>query len=101
MGWGSPPRAPQGSSMRPGGSLMSERLPNGGAPALMLWYSPAMKSYPIEYDDRTARRPSPRTSHATPARGDRFHHWMFNPVFPEGEPASSGEVRPGVGVAVT
>ena len=76
--------------MRPGGSVMSERLPNGGAPALMLWYSPAMKSYPIEYDDRTARRPSPWTSHATPARGARFHHWMFNPVFPSGKPASPG-----------
>jgi hypothetical protein len=30
--------------MSPPGSLMMERLPNGGAPALMLWYSPYMKS---------------------------------------------------------
>jgi hypothetical protein len=65
---------------------MIERLPNGGAPALMLWYSPGMKSYPIEYDDRTARRPSPCTSHATPPRGERFPHCVFNPVLPLGNP---------------
>ena len=61
---------------------MSERLPNGGAPALMLWYSPAMKSYPIAYDERTARRPSPCTSHATPARGDEVPPLLVQPGLP-------------------
>ena len=35
IGWGSPPTAAYGSSMRPGGSVMSERLPNGGAEELI------------------------------------------------------------------
>ena len=72
------------------GIVEEQRLPNGGAPALMLWYSPAMKSYPIEYDDRTARRPSPWTSHARPRRGAMLSHCVFNPVFPSGNSASPG-----------
>ncbi len=56
----------------------------------MLWYSPAMKSYPIEYDDRTARRPSPYTSHAKPTRGAMLFHCVFSPVFPDGNPESPG-----------
>src|SRR2546426_10556646 len=36
IGWGSPPTCAYGSSMRPGGSVMSDRLPNGGADELML-----------------------------------------------------------------
>src|SRR6266545_812946 len=90
MGWGSPPTPLYGSSSKPVGSWMMERLPNGGAPALMLWYSPDMKSYPMEYDERTARRPSPRTSHATPPRGERFHHCLLRPVCPFGNPGSPG-----------
>ena len=48
-----------------------------------------MKSYAIAYDERTASRPSPCTSHAMPPRGDRFHHCLFIPVFALlGNPAS-------------
>src|SRR5688500_11934965 len=74
IGCGSPPTERYGSSIRPGGSTSVERLPNGGADEWMLWYSPDMKSYPTAYDERTARRPSPWTSHARPRRGARFHH---------------------------
>src|SRR5688572_32576215 len=42
IGWGSRPQ--YGSSKRQTGSVINERLPNGGALALMLWYSPDMKS---------------------------------------------------------
>ena len=74
---------------------MSERLPNGGALALMLWYSPDMKSYAIAYDDRTASRPSPCTSHATPKRGERFPHCLSSPVFAlSGKPSSPAYSTP-------
>jgi len=36
IGCGLPPIAEYGSSKPPGGSVMSDRLPNGGADALML-----------------------------------------------------------------
>src|SRR5918996_290380 len=62
IGCGSPPTCPYGSSIRPGGSTILERLPNGGADELMLWYSPDMKSYDMPYEERMASRPSPRTS---------------------------------------
>src|SRR5258705_12979923 len=49
----------------------------------------------MPYDDRTARRPPPVTSHARPTRGDRFPHCFFMPVFPFGKPGSPGYMSPG------
>ena len=37
IGCGSPPTWAYGSSMRPGGSVISQRLPNGGAEELIWW----------------------------------------------------------------
>ena len=54
-----------------------------------------MKSYAIAYDERTASRPSPCTSHAMPPRGDRFHHCLFIPVLALlGKPASPAYSNP-------
>src|SRR6266852_5728443 len=49
----------------------------------------------MPYDERTASRPLPVTSHATPTRGDTFVHCFFNPVLPFGNPGSPGYSRPG------
>src|SRR5678815_110693 len=51
-----------------------------------------MKSYASPYDPLTAVRPLPVTSHATPARGDRFHHCVFMPDLPGGNPGSPGYI---------
>ena len=56
IGCGSPPM-PYGSSKPPAGSTISDRLPNGGAEALMLWRSAVGKSYEMPYDERRAVRP--------------------------------------------
>src|SRR6185295_17669413 len=49
----------------------------------------------MAYDERTASRPSPCTSHATPPRGDRFHHCLSIPVFALfGNPLSPAYRRP-------
>src|SRR5258705_11932025 len=64
-----------------GTDVSSERFPNGGALASMLWYSPDMKSYATAYDERTASRPCPRTSQAMPPRRARAHHCLFIPAF--------------------
>src|SRR5687768_8041195 len=53
-----------------------------------------MKSYANPYEARTAVRPVPVTFHATPTRGDRFHHCGFIPEFPDGNPGSPGNSRP-------
>src|SRR4249919_2410029 len=81
---------PYGSSKPPAGSTISDRLPNGGAEALMLWRSAVGKSYEMPYEERRAVRPLPLTSHAQPTRGEKFSHCIFSPVWPPGKPASPG-----------
>src|SRR5258705_13670136 len=54
-----------------------------------------MKSYANAYDARSAMRPLPFTSHATPARGEKFVHCLLRPVFPDGKPAPAGFLYPG------
>src|SRR5258705_11945523 len=71
IGCGSLP--PYGSSSPPGGSGMIERVPNGGAPALVLWDPPGRKAYPLEYEERSAKQPSPLKCHAPPARCGACH----------------------------
>src|SRR5262245_28529777 len=90
IGCGSPPTSRYGLSNKPAGSDTSERLPYGGAAARLEKNSPVGKSYINAYDDLTAMRPSPCTSHATPMRGEKFHHFLFRPDVPEGNPASPG-----------
>src|SRR5688572_2769861 len=90
IGCGSPPMCPYGLSNPPGGFSISERLPHGGDCVLMLWRSAVGKSYATPYEVRTAIRPSPVTSHATPTRGEKFHHFGTRPVFPPGKPGSPG-----------
>src|SRR5215216_3710825 len=90
IGCGSPPRCAYGRSKPPDGSSTSVRLPNGGEFALINSYSAFGKSYVSPYEPRTAVRPSPVTSHATPRRGDRFTHCLFTPLRPGGKPASPG-----------
>src|SRR5258705_2648837 len=76
IGCGSPPTSRYGLSNRPAGSVTSVRLPYGGAAARFEKNSPVGKSYIIEYDERTAVRPSPCTSHARPTRGEKSHHFL-------------------------
>ena len=35
---------------------------------------------------RTLMRPFPNASHATPARGAKFHHFVVKPELPDGKP---------------
>ena len=39
-------------------------------------------------------RPSPLRSQPSPTRGDRFHHCVFSPRLPEGNPGSPGYTSP-------
>src|SRR4030095_91105 len=57
-------------------------------------YSPVGKSFINAYDERTAVRPLPLTSHAMPTRGEKFHHFLVKPDVPGGKPGSPGEMRP-------
>src|SRR5436189_568022 len=86
IGCGLPPISRYGSSNRPEGSLTTMRLPYGGAPARLEKYSPVGKSYISAYDERTAIRPVPLTSHAIPSRGETFHHFLVKPDVPDGKP---------------
>src|SRR5688572_6800716 len=66
------------------------RLLNGDPVAGLYMNDAVGKSYAIAYEDRTAVRPSPVTSQATPARGERFPHSL---VVPLSTPANPGTPR--------
>src|SRR6476646_5769808 len=83
-----------GSSIRPTGSCTMVRFPKGGDEACVNHVSPGGVSYANAYEDRTAIRPSPNTSQATPTRGETFSHWRLKPERPTGNPESPGYSMP-------
>src|SRR5512138_3922436 len=70
------------------------RFAYGAADAAIYRYAAVIKSYASPYDPRRAVRPSPNTSHAMPARGEKFRHCGLSPDFPFGNPGSPGKISP-------
>src|SRR5688572_2089169 len=73
------------------GTAFSRRRLLNGEPVAGLYMNDAVgKSYAIAYEDRSAVRPSPRTSQAAPTRGERLPHFVSVPLSPSGKPGSPG-----------